>query len=159
MFGQKNTLRQAMAAVDAEIAATVTDTGHALEEFASDIPLKGLSAQTMHDIEKRGLELCKARYSDIMAEIQRLEQEARSMEAIIAAGTAKLSSLQSFLGPAQAAPKATVPPMKHTDIRADRAKAAPVVVDSLNPGPSPVIGEAQTLELDDAEQAAVDALR
>lgn len=142
MFGKKSTIRQAMAAVDADIAASVTDLGHALNEFADDIPLKGLSVENMLAIEKRGLELCRARLADIETEMARLSNEHSNTAAILGAALGKVKSLEQFVSPAQAAPKPETPPAVHKDIRTDRKPALPVAAP---------MAEAQTLELDDAE--------
>lgn len=117
MFGGKNTIRQAMAAVDEEMKKTVAEVGQALDEFKDDIPLRGLSVQRMHDIEEKGLKLCEARFNDIKAEIERLTAEARSTETIMVSIKAKLAALRTFLGqPSSARPE--VPPAIHSDIRA-----------------------------------------
>lgn len=146
MFGQGGKL--SLKAVDEEIIKSMESVISVAEEFASELPLVGINVQAMHDIEAKGLELCRARLIEIKAEIDRLSTEARNTEAIVTASVAKLASLKSFITPAPTAQK--VPPMVHSDIRDNNA------------GPSPVVGalgEAQTLELDDAERGAVEGLR
>ena len=91
-------IRTAMKAADEAIGQNVAAVESALSEFAAEIPLKGLNVQRMHDIEEKGVSLCRQRLADLQAEIQRLEGEAKNTAAIIEAGVLKLDTLKKYLG-------------------------------------------------------------
>lgn len=91
-------IRAAMAAVDKDIADSVDKALSAADDFAQEVPLMGLSPQRMHDIEEKGVALCKERLGKIEAELERLAGEAANTKAIIAAGSLKLEMLKKHLG-------------------------------------------------------------